>query len=123
MSSKRQNKSTTQRAESQAGKPLTEADKQRKRKESNVKRAFKQVAKTEAGRIVFRYFLEQCGFHAPSVNIDPVSRSIIVDNTVYNEARRNIYLDARKLIPQRELVKIEFNLEAAPDEDEDMEDL
>jgi hypothetical protein len=102
-------------------KPQNEKEKQRIAAKKRLRNSFIRVANTEAGRDVIRYLMAQCGFHTPSINVDPQTTKILTDNTVYNEARRNLYLDLRKWIPPKMLVKIEFNLEAAP-EDEDDED-
>lgn len=100
-----------------------QAEKKRKLEAKKEAEAFKRVSGTEDGRYIFRYFLRQCGFHAASVNVDTKTGQILTENTVYNEARRNIYLGLRKMIPPKNLVKIEFNLEAATDEDDDELDL
>lgn len=96
-------------------------EKARKAKAARVRNAFIKVSNTEAGRDVFRFLMAECGFLKPSVNANAQTGEIFTDNTVYNEARRNLYLKVRGLIPAQSLVKIEFNLEAADEfsEDED----
>lgn len=113
---KQEMRSATQKNEQE------KADKVRQKRESDTRRAYVQVAKTEAGRLVFRDLMRQCGFLDPSVNVDPTTGSILTDNTVYNEARRNLWLTTRKRIPVENLVKIEFNLEMVQhDDDENLE--
>ncbi len=92
-------------------------EKERKQREVDVKNAIRKVANTEAGRIFIRYLMGQCGFHNPSVVADRETGNIFTESTVYNEARRNLYLGLRPLIPPKNLVKIEFNLEAQKDDD------
>lgn len=96
-------------------------EKARKAKAARIRNAFIKVSNTEAGRDVFRFLMEECGFHKPSVHANPQTGEIFTDNTVYNEARRNVYLTTRKLIPAKSLVKIEFNLEAADEFSEEDE--
>lgn len=96
------------------------AERKRKQLADRERKAFAQVSNTENGRVIFRYLMRECGFTAPSVNVDPKTGEIFTDNTVYNEARRGLYLNVRKQIPVKNLVKIEFNLEAAEDDDDDI---
>ncbi len=96
---------------------------EQKRREAEAKRligSFARVAKTEAGRVVLRYFLAQCGFHRPSVVVDS-NGDVLTNSTVYNEARRNVWLDARQLMTVKDLIKIEFNPEKE-DDDEELDD-
>lgn len=95
------------------------AEKKRIKLAKDEARAFVQVSNTEAGRILFRKLMRDCGFITPSVVADPATGEIFTDSTVYNEARRNLYLSWRKQVPLKHLVKIEFNLEAAPDDDDE----
>lgn len=67
-----------------------------------------EVAKIDAGIDYIRYIRDICGFEISSVNINPISGEISERNTVYNEARRSVYLELRKYLPKKLLAKIEL---------------
>ncbi len=71
---------------------------------------FADICAKAEGRNVLRYIMNQCGYQKPSVVVDPTTGEINDRSTLYNEARRNLYLDLRKFIPTRLLKKIEFEL-------------
>lgn len=68
--------------------------------------AFRKVAKTPEGQLVLQWFMSHCGFKTTSLAmadkglVDPVG-------TVHNEAKRSVWLFARKLIPWNLLNEIE----------------
>lgn len=68
---------------------------------------FVRVAETEAGRNVLRYLMRTLGYQRPSITQDPQSQEINPIATIYNEARRNIWLEIRGKIPHPQLVLIE----------------
>lgn len=74
-----------------------------------LREAFNTVAAIPEGTILFRYLLSECGFFRPSVLVDPKTMNINIDGTVYNEARRNLYLDVRKYLTIKNLRKIELS--------------
>jgi hypothetical protein len=103
----------------------TALEKQKKETEAKHKRllaAVHRISKTEAGRLFFRHLMHECGFLLPSAVMSQTTGQILVDNTVWNEARRDLYLTTRRLIPPKELVKIEFNLENLENSDVDIEE-
>jgi hypothetical protein len=90
----------------------------RKRQEEALKNAEAEIkvireiisiaTSTEEGIIFARYLMNQCGFQRPSVVANQQTGEININSTIYMEARRNIWLDLRKMIPIKTLKKIEF---------------
>jgi len=70
---------------------------------------FAAVGATVEGRNVLRYIMDECGYQRVSIVGNTANGDIHDRGTLYNEARRNLYLDIRKLIPVRQLKQIEFN--------------
>ena len=68
---------------------------------------FNLVAATPEGKKVFKQLMEICGFKKPSVVLDPSTGEVNSQSTVYNEARRNLYLQIRALIRPEYLNEIE----------------
>jgi hypothetical protein len=71
-------------------------------------RMFRVVADSPDGLAVFRYLHDSCGFAKPSVVLDQKSGEVNLHSTVYNEARRNVYLSLRKYLTKGQLAKIEL---------------
>jgi len=84
---------------------------QAKREEREMKNAFMAVAKTAQGQKVLTYIMTMCGFKESSLVGDPVKGLIQDRGTLYNEARRNVYIELRKLIPVTYLNIIEAEKE------------
>lgn len=77
---------------------------------TRIKQALGRVSRTKDGKDVIRYIMHRCGFKTPSVVANPTTGEIYTDSTVYNEARRNLYLELRSLIPKEELNLIEMEV-------------
>jgi hypothetical protein len=83
----------------------------RKKREEHRKRLIQQkkVAEksacecfsTDSGKEFLRWLIRESGFHQPSVIYNAESGDIKVDSTVYNEAKRDIYLRVRSLLKTR----------------------
>lgn len=73
-----------------------------------LKQQLKRVLKTADGIAVFRYLFNECGYDRPSVVADPTTGEILTNSTNYNEARRNIWVKLRKLMPREPLIMIEI---------------
>ncbi len=80
-----------------------------KKHNRELRNIFAVVCGQAEGILVFRHIMRQCGYQKPSVVANPNSGEINTNSTVYNEARRNLYLSLRKLIPQKYLKQIEFS--------------
>lgn len=85
------------------------------RKKADLRKRMEKAAcecfSSEGGKTMLGYLLRECGFHAPSVIVDPTSREINKESTVYNEARRDVYLRVRALLKSRPdiLAEVELN--------------
>ena len=67
------------------------------------------VATSNAEGIIFaRHIFRMCGYDKHSVTMNPETQEINIQATVYNEARRNIWLELRNLIPVKARKKIEY---------------
>lgn len=103
--------------------PETAQDqKKRKQADKRLRADFARVAKTPSGRNIFRYLLGVCGFQKHSVGVNPQTGEINTEATTYNEARRSIYVNMRQLIPVKDLITIEFDIEADEDEDDESDE-
>lgn len=74
---------------------------------NSVQRAITQIAQTEDGRELFRYLMRMCNFHTSTIVGNPQSHEINIYGTLFNEARRRLYLDLRRYIPHAIRRKIE----------------
>ena len=68
----------------------------------------KTIASTESGIAFFRYLMDECGYKRPTVVIDSQSGEVNVRSTMYNEARRGLWLDLRKLFIKQHVNMIEM---------------
>lgn len=80
------------------------------------KKGLLHIAATQAGIDFLRGLYEKCGCNKYSVVIDPNSGELSIHSTVYNEARRSLYLDLRQLLPNDVIRKIETPEEGNDDE-------
>lgn len=70
--------------------------------EKDIGNAFRKVAKTPEGRLVFQWLMNHCGFKTSSLAINQdMAKNPVIDTvgTIHNEAKRSVWLFARKLIP------------------------
>lgn len=74
---------------------------------NRIKQAFARVAATEAGRDVLTFLMQECGFKKQSVVVHAATMDVNINSTLYNEARRGLYLAIRKFIPPKYLNLIE----------------
>lgn len=56
---------------------------------------------TDSGKRVLLWLMDQCGFVDNHIPVDQQTGAVIKENIVYNEARRALYLDIRKLLASR----------------------
>ncbi len=65
-------------------------------------------ASSAEGIIMLRHIFGMCGYDKFSVTMNPQSQELNTEATIYNEARRNIWLEFRNLIPVKARKKIEY---------------
>jgi hypothetical protein len=74
---------------------------------NDIQKAIIEVSQTASGQELFRWLGGQCNFYTSSIVGDPSSHEVMVYGTLFNEARRRLYLDVRRFIPQAIRRKIE----------------
>lgn len=99
---------------------------QKKEKDTDLQKNYRQVAKTVAGQAVLRDIMEnKCGFKLPSVvretRISEDGRSVSVGDilpisTMYNDSKRDVWIEIRKMIPVELVNTIE--MEKLPDDED-----
>lgn len=87
--------------------PRSEAE----NKPDPVKIAATRFAATADGVIFFRHMKVLCGYQLPSAGQDPQTFEVQPNVTLYNDARRSVYLEIRKMIPPQFLAAIELGFD------------
>ena len=70
--------------------------------------AMRKVFGSEEGLVVLHYLMIQCGFLVPSVTLNAQTHEMLIENTIYNDARRNLYLQLRKYLIPKILIPVEI---------------
>jgi len=60
------------------------------------------------GQILLSYLMRECGYQKNSVQGCSQSGELLNNNTIYNEARRDLYLRLRGFVPKESLIKVEI---------------
>lgn len=76
-------------------------------KTSAARNAYRAVARTKNGQLMLRDMMMNLGYKAPSVVASTATACIDPISTVYNEARRDVWLNIRSAIPPEYLNIIE----------------
>lgn len=84
------------------------------REVQRLRNAFNSVAKTSAGKKVFRYLMNECGFAVSGLVGNRETGEINPLGSIYNEARKDVYYKIRKFLSNENIIAIEFK----EDEDE-----
>lgn len=92
------------------GKALEEKKKEqellKQEKFNELSDAFNSVFSTSHGKVLGEWLIRQCGFFENSVVSG--SNGILPNETIYNEARRSIYLELRKYLNSEVLINLEI---------------
>lgn len=83
-----------------------EREEAKKEKQQERIRAFNEVAATEAGLEVFQTIMELSGFKKPSTVVDTTGAPSF-HGTLYNDARRGLYLQIREFLKAHNLNRVE----------------
>lgn len=78
-----------------------EQEARQRKKDQQRKKIIKSALEcfsTGSGKDVLRWLIKECGFHQPSVIYNAEDGNIKIDATVYNEAKRDVYLRIRGLL-------------------------
>lgn len=76
--------------------------------DKELRSAFARLTKTEDGVKVFRHIMDSLGYKAPTVVINAVTNEIVMNSTLWNDAKRDSWLEIRKMIPHKQLNIIEM---------------
>jgi hypothetical protein len=72
---------------------------QKSEAQHKLENAFKAIAKTDNGQVVFQHIMQMCGFKQTSMIFNPTTHELVENSTIWNEAKRGVWLDLRKQIP------------------------
>lgn len=78
----------------------------KKEKFNELADSFNYVFSTTQGKVLGEWLIRQCGFFENSVVCG--SNGILPNETIYNEARRGIYLELRKYFNSETLINLEI---------------
>jgi hypothetical protein len=87
-------------------KPVEEEEQKEIKK---VEEAINRVFTTTDGKLLGKWLIRECGFLLPSTLFK--EGEILPNSTIYNEARRGIYLELRKFFNSDTLINLEINKE------------
>jgi len=89
-------------------KEIREAKEIAKKEQAKIHaRKINQAYSTADGRYALKWLMELSGYQVPSVVVDPQSGEVQVQSTIYNEARRNLYITVRRCVNSNVLASIE----------------
>lgn len=84
-----------------------------------LKKDISMTFATSHGMRTLRWLMNQCGYQTPSVTVNRETGELLTECTIYNEARRGLYLDLRQLVSLKTLIKVE-NQGLVQDEEQDI---
>ena len=70
--------------------------------------AVANVSATPEGQIFLNIIMRECGFHEPSIVVNPQTMDVNQNTMLINEALRGFYVKLRRMIPEAHLKEIEF---------------
>lgn len=76
--------------------------------DKELRAAFARLTKTEDGIKVFRHLMTQFGFKNPCMVMNKATGELIGSSMLWNEAKRDSWLEIRKYIPHKQLNLIEM---------------
>ncbi len=74
-----------------------------------IKRDVEIATATPEGLNLMRWIFDLCGYSKVLIAGNPKVGLDVKDGTLYNNARRAIWLEIRQLVPRRTLKKIEYD--------------
>lgn len=76
--------------------------------DKELRQAFARLAKTEDGIKVMRHIMAECGFKESSMVMNAATHEILPMSSLWNESKRGVWIDIRKMIPHKQLNIIEM---------------
>ncbi len=92
-------------------------EERRKRAAERFRSAVNEQLKTRAGMDMLVGLFHLCGYNLTSVVSDPESGEVLDRATSYNDARRSVYVDLRKLMEPEARAKMELLAETGGEEE------
>lgn len=80
------------------------AEAARKAEVAKLRMDFDETFGSEAGKRVLRFIMDKCGYQVSSIVADPKTGDIYEKPTIYNEARRNLYVYSIRSFLRREIL-------------------
>lgn len=90
-------------------KQLSKGEEELKRRAEVYARTIREGFADDKGLALLKLIGGMCAFTKTSIAQNPHSQEINVNATIYNEARRSIYLELRRYLPNEILIKAELN--------------
>ncbi len=75
---------------------------------NKLRKSFSEVFAGEAGENALKHIKNMCGYDKSSIVIDTRSGEINDRATLFNEARRVVYLEIRRFVDSEILKKVEY---------------
>jgi len=69
--------------------------------------AIKRACSSPDGKILLHYLMQETGYQKNSVQGSTVSGEFMDNNTMYNEGRRDLYLNLRRILDKETLASVE----------------
>ena len=82
-------------------------DDARAKRDKELRNAFIIVCTKAEGILVMRHLMQTCGYEKSDTTMDPATGEINPLASIYNQSRRNVYVELRRLIPVKFRTKIE----------------
>jgi hypothetical protein len=89
-------------------KPTSDVVLKQKVQSAQLRQDLRQTFSSTHGKRALRFLLEICGFHNVSIVGNPQTGDVHDRGTLYNEARRNVYLELRAYLSNEILRDVEF---------------
>jgi hypothetical protein len=89
---------------------IEETNEKIQKENKELEEAFNRVFNTNDGKMLGRWLIKNCGFSEGSIVVDS-NGNISTDYTIYNEARRVVYLELRKFLNPDTLINLEIKEE------------
>lgn len=70
--------------------------------------AIQRASSTADGKILIHYLMMECGYQKNSVQGSKTTGQFLDENTMYNEGRRDLYLNLRKILKRDILADVEI---------------
>lgn len=76
--------------------------------DKELRQAFARLTKTEDGVKVMRHIMTECGFKESSMVMNATTNEILPMSSLWNESKRGVWIDVRRMIPHKQLNLIEM---------------